>query len=99
MRIPNAVALAYRATRCYERSNNSPDASHTDTVTAANRLVLQAHTEGLDLSDVDEIDFEVSGRRISLVSRDEITSVGVEDTDLQLKVPFSGRYSNVEPGT
>ncbi|MCS3707203.1 hypothetical protein GGP62_002190 [Salinibacter ruber] len=97
MRIPNAETLAYRVTRKYERSDDALDASHTDVVTAANRLVLEAYSEGLDLNDTDEIEIDVSGKRLTLVSGDDAQSVWVEESDLGLETPFSGQYSDIEP--
>jgi len=97
MDIANAETLAFFATKAFDGSGRSDDFQHNSVVSAANRLIVEASKEGIDLGNVDVIDFESGGDRLKLISGDDTHSVRIKKAHLALDEPFSGRYSNVLP--
>jgi len=95
MNIVNAETLAFFATRAFDGSGRSDDFEHNSVVSAANRLIVEAAKEGIDLDNVDKVNFEAADDRIKMISGDDEHEARTKEAHLGLTSPFSGRYSDV----
>lgn len=93
--LPNARTAAYFLAMACKEKLESPD--HDLLVTTANLAVLKAWDEGLSLTDLDKLTFDVEQRegesRLAIEGQGRSISVQLKPRTLSIEVPWDGMYS------